>query len=198
VSGHVQRRCGGRRQIPETGNLISTACLSLASASRPSHDEFRLSPIGPDHLAVGFNRSPKICFFAKRTQSCSMFTGKIEKITACETHQNRYKTAQNGYETHSTEVKITRKTPPNDTFYRSQARYGKRAAPGSNNWSGSASGQFGSDRATTSGGVASRILTPNFYLLTSVLTKIFFPKNEAKLCPSLLAIVKKRTQKEPK
>jgi hypothetical protein len=39
------------------------------------------------------------------------------------------------------------------------------------------------------------LLTPEFWLLSP---EIFFSKNEPKLCPSLLTIVKKRTQNEPK
>jgi hypothetical protein len=40
------------------------------------------------------------------------------------------------------------------------------------------------------------LLSSNFELLVS--EKKFFWKNEPKLCPSLLTIVKKRTQNEPK
>jgi hypothetical protein len=73
--------------------------------------------------------SAKKVFFAKRTQSCSMFTDKTEKTTARETHQNQYKTVQNRYETYSNDVETTRKTPQNGTFYRLMNRHGDHARP---------------------------------------------------------------------
>jgi hypothetical protein len=49
--------------------------VESSSPSRSSRDQFRL--LASDFWLLD---SPKKVFFAERTQSCSMFTGKFEKI----------------------------------------------------------------------------------------------------------------------
>jgi hypothetical protein len=87
--------------------------------------------------------------------------------------------------------------PQNDTFCRSMHRYEDHARHGCNNWSGSASGRSGSDRALASGGICSSNSNSNLLDSSFWSHENIFWKNEAKFCPSLLTILKNEPKSNP-